>query len=49
MTEPDDKAVESFVKYALIHYCRGVLQGRHDCTPEWKALAKYVLNWVMEK
>lgn len=48
-TSPDYADVEAFVKYALIYYCRGVLQGRGDCTPEWKNLAQHVLDEVMRK
>lgn len=49
MTQPDDKVIESFVKYALVYYCRGVLQNRFDCSQEWKDCAKHVLNEVIGK
>jgi len=49
MTPPNEELIESFVKYALIYYCRGVLQGRFDCTEEWKSCAKHVLSEVMER
>lgn len=49
MTTPNDELIESFVKYTLIYYCRGVLQGRFDCSQEWKDCAKHILNKIIKR
>lgn len=43
-TQPDNEALEAFVRFGLRYYCRGVLMRPDKSTPEWQALARHVLG-----